>query len=49
LDGQRVESPNTLVALVGQHHPGDRVPIGWVDRFGERHDETVVLMPGPPA
>jgi S1-C subfamily serine protease len=49
LDGQRVESPNTLVALVGQHHPGDRVPIGWVDRFGGHHDETVVLMPGPPA
>ncbi|MBO0848623.1 MAG: trypsin-like peptidase domain-containing protein [Pseudonocardia sp.] len=49
LDGQRVDSPNTLVALVGQHHPGDRVPIGWVDSSGQRHDESVALMPGPPA
>lgn len=49
LDGQRVDSPNTLVTLVGRHHPGDQVPIGWVDGSGQHHEESVALTPGPPA
>ncbi|WP_169748015.1 S1C family serine protease [Pseudonocardia acaciae] len=49
VDGRDVRSATDLVALVGRHHPGDRIPIRWVDRLGEQHDDTATLVPGPPA
>ncbi len=45
--GRRVRSPLELQATLEQHHPGDRVSIGWVDRAGHSHSATVVLMTGP--
>jgi S1-C subfamily serine protease len=45
--GRLVRSPLDLQATLEQHHPGDRVSIGWVDRDGLRHSATVILMTGP--
>jgi S1-C subfamily serine protease len=45
--GRRVRSPLELQATLERHHPGDRVGIGWIDRSGQRHFATVVLMTGP--
>jgi S1-C subfamily serine protease len=49
LDGQTVDSPSTLSALMVAHHPGDKVQIGWVDSSGQSHTATVQLASGPPA
>ncbi len=45
--GRPVRSPLELQAMLERHHPGDRVGIGWIDRSGQRHSATVVLMTGP--
>ena len=45
--GRRGRKPLELQATLERHHPGDRVSIGWVDRSGQRHSATVVLMTGP--
>jgi S1-C subfamily serine protease len=49
LDGNSVDSPSSLSALMVGHHPGDHVQIGWVDSSGQSHTATVVLGSGPPA
>ena len=49
VDGQTVDSPTTLSALLGQHHPGDHVQIGWTDASGGQHTSTVQLATGPAA
>jgi S1-C subfamily serine protease len=46
-DGKPVDSPATLTTLVGAHHPGDSVEVGWVDSSGQRHTATVKLAAGP--
>lgn len=45
--GQHVDSPLALQTVLGQHHPGDRVSIGWIGQGGLRHSATVTLMKGP--
>jgi S1-C subfamily serine protease len=45
--GRRVRTPLELQGRLERRHPGDRVSIGWVDRGGQRHTVTVVLMTGP--
>ena len=47
--GQRVNSPEALQAALEQHHPGDRVTIGWTDQSGQAHTATVTLANGPAA
>ena len=47
--GQRVNSPEALQAALEQHHPGDRVTIGWTDQAGQAHTATVTLVNGPAA
>ncbi len=49
LDGQTVDSPTTLSALMVSHHPGDKVQLGYVDSSGQSHTVTVDLGSGPPA
>jgi S1-C subfamily serine protease len=49
VDGQTVDSPTTLSALLGQPHPGDHVQIGWTDASGGQHTSTVQLATGPAA
>jgi S1-C subfamily serine protease len=45
--GQRVTSPSALQSALEQHHPGDRVTIGWTDQAGQAHTATVTLINGP--
>lgn len=47
LGNASVSSPTDLSAAMQQHHPGDRVTIGWVDRSGNTHSVTVTLAAGP--
>jgi S1-C subfamily serine protease len=47
LDGNAVDSANTLTNLLDQHHPGDNVGLTWVDTSGKQHTVTVVLATGP--
>ncbi|HEX4863556.1 MAG TPA: trypsin-like peptidase domain-containing protein [Acidimicrobiales bacterium] len=49
LAGKPVDNPNTLTALIGQYHPGDRVAVGWVDPSGQSHQASVQLGTGPAA
>lgn len=42
-----VSSPTDLSTAMQQHHPGDRVTIGWVDQAGDAHSVTVTLGAGP--
>ena len=45
--GHHVGSPLGLQSVLGQHHPGDRVGIGWVDQTGLHHSATITLKAGP--
>ena len=47
VDGQPVDSPNTLTSLLDAHHPGDRVTVGWTDQSGQSHSAAVALATGP--
>ena len=49
LGGRRVDSAGALTALVGQHRPGDRVQVVWVDQSGKNHTAAVTLATGPAA
>ena len=49
LGGKPVDSPNTLTALVGGYHPGQSVPISWVDPSGQSHQASITLADGPAA
>jgi len=47
INGHAVASPFGIQTLLEQHHPGDRVSIGWLDPSGQAHTATVVLATGP--
>ncbi|MDQ1393653.1 MAG: hypothetical protein QOF30_2630 [Acidimicrobiaceae bacterium] len=49
LGGQSVDSPRSLTAAMLQHHPGDKVSIGWTDATGKKHTASVMLTTGPAA
>ncbi len=49
VDGQSVDSPTALSALLGRYQPGDHVQIGWTDAAGGQHTSTVQLATGPAA
>jgi S1-C subfamily serine protease len=49
ISGTAVDSPATLTATLGTHHPGEKVEIGWTDQSGQSHSATVQLASGPPA
>jgi S1-C subfamily serine protease len=47
--GQSVTTANDISkALVG-YHPGDSIPISWVDQSGQSHTATITLTTGPAA
>jgi S1-C subfamily serine protease len=48
VNGQNVSSPTTLTNLLGSHHPGDKVTIGYVDTSGSQQSASVTLTSGPP-
>lgn len=47
LDGQTVDSSATLLSMMANRRPGDRVQVGWADQSGATHKATVTLEPGP--
>jgi S1-C subfamily serine protease len=49
LDGQSVDSAASVAPVLVAHHPGDKVPVTWVDSSGQSHTATVDLGSGPPA
>jgi S1-C subfamily serine protease len=49
VDGQTVDSPTSVAAILVPHHPGDQIHVGWVDSSGQSHTSTVDLGSGPPA
>ncbi|MDQ1427143.1 MAG: hypothetical protein QOK39_619, partial [Acidimicrobiaceae bacterium] len=49
INGQPVDSPNSLTAILRQHHPGDKVSVGWSDSSGKKQTATITLTVGPAA
>jgi S1-C subfamily serine protease len=49
LAGKTVDSANTLSSLMQQHHPGQKVQLGWLDTSGHQQTATVQLATGPTA
>jgi S1-C subfamily serine protease len=47
VNGQTVDSPDTLTKLLQNHRPGDKVTIGWTDQSGQSHSASVTLTTGP--
>jgi len=47
LAGKDVTSPTDLSSIMQQHHPGDRLTIGWTDQSGRSRSATVTLASGP--
>jgi S1-C subfamily serine protease len=47
LAGKDVTSPSDLSSIMQQHHPGDRLTIGWTDQSGRSRSATVTLGSGP--
>ena len=49
LNGQSVDSPAALTALMAKHRAGDRVQLTWLDQAGTSHTATLRLAAAPPA
>ena len=49
INGQPVDSPSSLTAILRQHHPGDKVSVGWSDSSGKKRSATITLTVGPAA
>jgi S1-C subfamily serine protease len=47
--GHPVASPTDLSSVLDAYHPGDVVPLTWVDASGQFHTATVTLATGPAA
>jgi S1-C subfamily serine protease len=49
INGQPVDSPKTLTAILRQRHPGDRVSVGWTNSSGKKQTAAITLTVGPAA
>ena len=49
LNGQTVNSPAALTALMAKHKTGQRVRLSWLDTAGTAHVSTLRLAAAPPA
>ena len=45
--GHTITSPTGVSSALAQHHPGDKISIGWTDQTGQSHTATVQLGNGP--
>ena len=45
--GESVASATALTDLLDQQHPGNGVPLTWVDPDGQQYSAVVTLAPGP--
>jgi S1-C subfamily serine protease len=48
LNGKPITDPASLRLALVKFHPGDSVSVGWVDSTGNRHNQDVKLIVGPP-
>jgi S1-C subfamily serine protease len=48
VDNAAIDSATTLTTVMNGHHPGDSIPLAWLDPSGRSHDATVRLATGPP-
>lgn len=46
VDGESVDSPDELTAILDKHQPGDRVQVAWTDRNGRDRQADVELATG---
>ena len=46
--GHTITTPTGVSSALAQHHPGDKVSIGWTDQTGQSHTATVQLGAGRP-
>lgn len=47
VNGQTVDSAQTLTAMTTGHKPGDKIALGWTDQSGTAHRATITLATGP--
>jgi len=47
VDGQAIDSPDSLTTVLRTKHPGDSVKITWSDQNGQSHTAQVTLAAGP--
>ncbi len=47
VDGQPVDSPDDLTAILDKHQPGDQVQVEWTDRNGRDRQADAELATGP--
>jgi S1-C subfamily serine protease len=47
--GKNVASTSDLNAAMFPYHPGETVPVRWVDQSGNAHQADLKLIAGPPA
>jgi S1-C subfamily serine protease len=47
IDGQAIDSPDSLTSVLRNHHPGDSVKVTWSDQEGQSHTADVTLASGP--
>jgi S1-C subfamily serine protease len=47
IDGQAIDSPDSLTSVLRTHHPGDNVKLTWSDSSGQSHTADVTLATGP--
>jgi len=48
IGGRAVSSTGSIVEILQNKKPGDRITLSWIDRFGSRTTATVTLVSGPP-
>jgi S1-C subfamily serine protease len=47
LGAHPLTSASAIQAVMGEHHPGDKISSGWVDSAGRVHTAIVTLASGP--
>jgi S1-C subfamily serine protease len=47
IDGQTVETAESVGELLDGRKPGEKVSVSWTDGFGQSHTESLTLMVGP--
>ena len=49
LGGQTVTDAEDIQHILVKYHPGDSIPVTWVDQEGQQHTATMTLTSGPAA
>jgi S1-C subfamily serine protease len=49
IGGQSVSSAEDVAHALVKYHPGDSIPVSWVDQYGQSHTANLTLTTGPAA